>query len=172
MCSDASGSGKTVKTNKSQTSPRPQLPLKVTLTNTQRDLPLSMPRMKEVVSLLIAHLKIGTDEVIIHFITDSKMRKLHKEFFDDPSPTDCITFPLDGTGKQGGMAHVLGEAFICPKTAQLFASMHKIDPFEELCRYIAHCLLHMIGYDDQTPKDRARMKRAEGSCLRALAKLL
>lgn len=123
--------------------------------------------MKSAVSFLLKDLKISTDEVILHFVSEDTISKLHKKFFNDPSVTDCITFPVDQADARQSY-HVLGECFICPKTAISQAMRHDVTTKEELYRYVVHCLLHLIGYDDTNPKDRARMKRKERACLKKL----
>jgi probable rRNA maturation factor len=159
------------KTSKSQASLKhlslPNL-TKISLYNAQRDLPLSMPSMRKAISFLLKDLQIATHEVIFHFVTDAKICELHKDFFNDPTSTDCITFPLDPPGDTPLGEHVLGEAFVCPKTALSYAKKHQIDPHVELYRYVVHCLLHLIGYDDIDPADRIKMKRKERSCLKKL----
>jgi probable rRNA maturation factor len=113
--------------------------------------------VRKVVAFLLVALKIQAYEVIFHFVTEEAICKIHKNFFNDPTPTDCITFPLDPPGPHS----ILGEAFVCPKTALNYATENGIDPYEELYRYVIHCLLHLIGYDDITPSDRIKMKRKE-----------
>ena len=127
-----------------------------------------MPHMRKVISFLLKELKVSTDEVSFYFVSKRKICQLHKEFFNDPTSTDCITFPLDSPDEEKSAYHVLGEAFICPLTALTYAKLHKIDPYEELYRYVIHCILHLIGYTDIDPKERAKMKRKEGACLKKL----
>lgn len=115
---------------------------------------------------MLKDLKIATDEVSFYFVSETAICKLHQDFFNDPSSTDCITLPIDSTEKKEGDYHVLGEAFICPKTAIVYAKKHQIDPYEEVYRYVIHCLLHLIGYTDTSRKERARMKRKESACLK------
>ena len=168
---DASANGKMERIPRSQAFQRLlSLPnvCKITLFNSQRDLPLSLPHVRKVVSFLLGDLKISTDEIIIHFVTESKICTLHKEYFNDPYPTDCITFPIELPQNKKHAFHILGEAFICPKTAIHYAKQHKINPYEELYRYIIHCLLHLIGYTDIQATERAKMKRKERSCLKKL----
>lgn len=141
---------------------------KIYLYNAQRDLPLSLPCMRKAISFLLQELKVSTDEVSFHFVTQRKICELHKEFFDDPTPTDCITFPLDAPDDGSSDFHILGEAFICPKTAILYGKSHHIDPHKEIYRYVVHCLLHLIGYTDIDPQERAKMKRKESSCLKKI----
>lgn len=123
------------------------------------------------ISFLIQELKIKTNEVILHFVTESKICKLHSKYFNDPSVTDCITFPIDSYKDKKNQFHILGEVFICPKTAISYAKQHHIEPEVELYRYIIHCLLHLIGYDDISIDDRIRMKRKERNCLKKLLRL-
>ena len=143
---------------------------KISLHNVQRDLPLSTHHVRKVVSFLLKELKISTDEIIIHFVSEPKICQLHKKYFNDPSSTDCITFPLDSPQEKNNTYHILGEAFICPKTALTYSKRLRIDPYEELYRYLVHCILHLIGYDDILPQERAKMKRKERMCLKKLAK--
>jgi probable rRNA maturation factor len=141
---------------------------KITLYNGQRDIPLSIPKLRKVVSFLLKELEISTDEIIVHFVSERKISLLHKKFFDDPSSTDCITFPIDSSKKEKGSYHILGEAFICPKIALEYSERHQIDPFEELHRYIIHCILHLVGYNDLHTAERARMKKKERIYLKKL----
>lgn len=124
--------------------------------------------MRKAISFLLKELKVSTDEVSFYFVSERKICQLHKEFFNDPTSTDCITFPLDPPDEKKEAYHVLGEAFICPLTALTYAKLHKINPHEELYRYVIHCILHLIGYTDVDPKERAKMKRKEKACLNKL----
>jgi probable rRNA maturation factor len=124
--------------------------------------------VRKAVSFLLGELKISTDEIIIHFVSEQKICSIHKKYFNDPSSTDCITFPIDSHQDKTTACHVLGEAFICPKTATEYSKRYRTQPLEELHRYIIHCLLHLIGYDDLQSNERARMKRKERTCLNKL----
>ncbi len=142
--------------------------LKITLQNKQRDLSFSHQRVKEAISFVLSKLHITTDEVIVHFVSERAISALHKQFFDDPTSTDCITFPIDNTPKTNHQYHCLGEIFVCPKVALAYAAEHHIPPQTELLRYVIHGLLHLAGYDDLTPKERSRMRRKETQFLKAL----
>ncbi len=124
--------------------------------------------MRKAVSYLLKELRISTQEVIFHLVTEKEISRIHEDFFNDPSPTDCITFPIDAANEEIIPHHVLGEAFICPKTALDYAKQHRLDPNTELYRYVVHCILHLIGYDDLQADERAKMKRKESACLKKL----
>lgn len=113
-------------------------------------------------------LRVHWDEVSIHFVTNRKLCQLHEEFFNDPSPTDCISFPIDDAGNSE--YRVLGEVFVCPKTAIEYAKKNEKDPYVETTLYVVHGLLHLLGYDDIDPKDRALMRKKERECIEHLRK--
>ena len=149
------------KIKESQASRRRQPLPKICVTNSQKDLSLSAPTVRKVVRKLLAHLKVRCDEIDIHFVTKNAIAKLHEEHFDDPTPTDTISFPLDETH--------LGIVFVCPAVAKEYAAAHNLDPTAETTLYLIHGILHLLGYDDLTPKDRRRMEQKERACLRFLA---
>ena len=128
--------------------------MNVTIASQQKDLPVShlkasIPLIAESVMALE---KAPYKELSIVFVTDSFMRKLHADYFQDPTSTDVITFPFDETS---------GELYICPKTAIAYATAHHKEPYEELTLYIVHGLLHLLGYDDIDPKHRKVMRKLE-----------
>lgn len=94
------------------------------------------------------------------------MCDLHQQFFNDPSPTDCISFPIDDK--------ILGDIFVCPKTAIDYAARIKKDPYPETALYIIHGILHLLGFDDLEAPKRRIMRKKEKQCMahsKALVKL-
>src|SRR5262249_50239789 len=83
----------------------------------------------------------------------------HARFFDDPTPTDCISFPMDDAESEEW--RVLGEIFVCPKAAIRYTEEHGGNPFIETTLYIGHGLLHLMGYDDMNLIDEEQMRQAE-----------
>lgn len=142
--------------------------MKIFVTNKQKDLRISLKSVKATVLALLSFLKLSIDEVSFQFVTEKKICELHAEFFEDPSPTDCITFPVDDPNTSG--YRLLGEVFVCPKTAKIYASSHGIDVYEELTLYVIHGLLHLIGYDDLHPNLKKKMRAKEKACLQFLKK--
>jgi probable rRNA maturation factor len=141
-----------------------------TIYNKQKDLPIRATRLKKMVPFLLEQLDIKTDEVIIHFVSKKTMGKIHEEFFSDPSPTDCMSFPIDPPEKNSPSSHhILGEIFVCPQVAVEYSLSKDQDPFDETTLYIIHGLLHLLGYDDIDPKDRKKMRQMEKACKALIA---
>ena len=94
------------------------------------------------------------DKLNVYLVTKKHITVLHKEFFEDESPTDCISFPIH-------QENFLGEIFVCPKVAVEYAKNHNLNPLEETYLYILHGLLHLLGYDDLNEKDKITMRKKE-----------
>lgn len=140
----------------------------VTVYNTQKDLPISVANVKLMVPFLLRTLGISTDEVVIHFVSQKAIGEIHADFFSDPSPTDCISFPIDPPEEQPSDTkhRILGEVFVCPKIALEYAKNARLDPLLETKLYLIHGLLHLIGYDDIAPSDRRKMRHMEQKCMK------
>lgn len=111
---------------------------------------------------VLSHMDASPEEVAIYFVPEKKICQLHDQFFQDPSTTDCISFPID--------EEYLGEVFVCPATAIKYSAKNELDPYEEASLYVVHGLLHLMGYDDLTPKEKANMRKKEKSCMNHLKK--
>lgn len=127
----------------------------------QKALPVTFDAVSSLAEAVIGLEEWTCDEVGIHFVETQEMCDLHFQFFNDPSPTDCISFPID-------KANCLGDVFVCPQTAIEYASKHRKDPYKELSLYVVHGLLHLMGYDDIEDEDRSAMRAAERRHMRHL----
>lgn len=131
--------------------------MRIALFNEQQDLLIAPASVRAVVRAVLAFEKRKTDDVAVHFVSEEKIAQLHGEFFNDPTPTDCISFPLDEESSFG--RHVLGEVVICPAAAIKYAG--KESAYLETTLYLVHALLHLLGYDDIDPRERRKMRAAE-----------
>jgi probable rRNA maturation factor len=95
-------------------------------------------------------------EVFVWLISDRRMALLHRKFLGQSGPTDVLTFQH-------------GEIFISVETARRNARAFGNSFMRELKLYVVHGLLHLHGFDDQTPADARRMKAAQKKILRKLA---
>lgn len=135
---------------------------KIHIINRQKDIKITSDQRKELreaVSFVLASEKKECDELSLFFISDKKMRAMHAEFFCDPSPTDCITFPMDDET-------YLGDVFVCPATAIRYARAHNKEYWHEVLLYVIHGCLHLLGYDDIEPAERKIMRQKERKYIR------
>ena len=93
------------------------------------------------------------NEVFIWLISDRRMALLHRKFLGQSGPTDVLTFQH-------------GEIFISVETARRHARAFGNSVLRELKLYIVHGLLHLHGFEDQTPSEAHKMKAAQERILR------
>jgi len=151
-----------VKIKKSQAFPKPPAD-KIVIINFQTSFPLSQNSVKKVIQFLLEKSGLYCEEITLHFVGKKRIAKLHAQFFQDPSVTDCITFPLSEP-------HFMGEIFICPHVAKDYAEKHQTNFLEEIALYVVHGFLHLLGFNDQTPEEKKQMRKEEKKWMQALAK--
>ena len=102
-------------------------------------------------------------EVDVALVSDEELASIHDRFLDDPSPTDVISFDLgeDGDGPAAEVYASVDRAIEVARKRGSGAS-------DELRLYVVHGTLHLCGFDDREPGERARMRRAESAVLRGL----
>lgn len=139
------------------------------IVNEQNSLKISSKQVEKLIHQVLNEENCFCDEVSVTFVDTQRICDLHDEFFQDPSPTDCISFPMDL--EEDDPYRVLGEVFVCPDTAIRYAAEHGGDPYEETTLYIVHGLLHLMGYDDIDEQDCMEMRQAETRHMTKISKL-
>ncbi|HUR37913.1 MAG TPA: rRNA maturation RNase YbeY [Planctomycetota bacterium] len=128
------------------------------LTNEQSRVPIPAAKVRRLAAQIA-----GKKNLSVAFVTNAAIRKINRRFLKHDFATDVISFPL-GTD-------LLGELVISAEFAVGEAAKRKIPVEEELLRYVAHGILHLLGYDDHEPADRAAMwKRQERELSRLLGR--
>ena len=94
----------------------------------------------------------NTATISIILTNDKKLLQLKNQYFQQDVLTDVITFNLEEDG-----APIDGEIYISLNRVSENAKEFKQDPGRELKRVIIHGCLHLLGYDDQTPKGKKTM---------------
>lgn len=96
------------------------------------------------------------------FLDNAAMRRLNRKFLRHDYATDVLSFRLEGA--------VFGEVVVSAEYARAEARRRGLPVREEILRYVAHGVLHLLGYDDHAPRDRARMWARQERELRRLPK--
>jgi probable rRNA maturation factor len=133
----------------------------VDIDDRQSNLPISHETLQDLVQAVVAFEGQNYDEVGIHFVEKDEISRLHAQFFQDPSPTDCISFPIDNTTSSNGEFRLMGDVFVCPQVAVDYAAANQGNPYEEVTLYVIHGLLHLMGYNDIEDSEIEAMRVAE-----------
>ena len=105
-------------------------------------------------------------ELNIIFTSDTYLRQLNKKHLSSNYFTDIISF--DYSGKET----VSGELFISIDRVRENAVSYNEGFEKELNRVIIHGILHLLGYDDGSEKEKSVMRCEENTSLKNLLKLL
>ncbi len=117
---------------------------------------------EERVKSLLAHVlqEEGIEEeweLAIQLIDDPTMQSAHVEFMDIDEPTDIMTFPYASEDDMWGDDQSGGDLMISVDRARLNADEAGWTELEELYFLVTHGILHLIGWDDHSDEDRAKM---------------
>ena len=129
-------------------------------------------QLSELVLSTIRHEGFDKPSTVGLLVTsDDNIRKLNLQYRGQDSPTDVLAFSA-GEGSDGfvsppSLPHHLGDIVVSYPRAVAQAAEYGHSMEEELSRLVVHGVLHLLGYDDQTQKDRDAMWRRQESALRA-----
>jgi probable rRNA maturation factor len=113
-------------------------------------------------------------EVQLAFVSDAEMRALNKRFRRIDKTTDVLSFGeaipardrgagaiahINGRRAQNGGRFEVGEIVISPDQASKQARRRRRPIREEVAFLAAHGMLHLLGYEDETPAGYREMLR-------------
>jgi rRNA maturation RNase YbeY len=101
--------------------------------------------------------KVG--ELAFVFCNDEKILEVNRNFLQHDYYTDIITFDYCEN------EIVSGDIFISVERVVENALIHKVDYKQELLRVLAHGVLHLIGFQDKSPKKKKEMTANEDLCI-------
>jgi probable rRNA maturation factor len=117
---------------------------------------------------MIALLQLEKSEVSFLLTDDKRVHQLNKDYRHKDRPTDVLAFAMR-EGDFGGLAgDVLGDVIVSIPTARRQAEERDVPVLEEVTMLVAHGLLHLLGWDHDTPaKDRRMRAETDRLCLAA-----
>ena len=128
------------------------------------DVEFDLPNQQSLVDWLLA---LATTEgkpvyeLNFIFCSDEYLRQVNIEYLQHDYYTDIITFPYTE-----GVIH--GDLFISSERVADNARENGVPFLHELCRVMAHGVLHLAGYGDKTPEEVRVMREKEEEYLRKL----
>ena len=133
---------------------------------------LSVPVDEDLWRRLVRSILTGearTLRISVVVVGDETIAQIHEESMGDPSVTDVIAFDLAGDGPMEGCDEdVDGEILVNAQLAVREAAEQGHSPEAELLFYVAHGLLHLLGFDDSTDAERLAMHRKQAEYLAAV----
>ncbi len=101
-------------------------------------------------------------ELGIALVSDGHIRRLNQTYRGKNAPTDVLSFATEPEPVTAGRApRVLGDIVIARGVAGRQAADMRHSLRTELRVLALHGLLHLLGYDHDSPDDKGRMARVE-----------
>lgn len=101
----------------------------------------------------------------VAYVDDRSIRDLHRDFFNNSSSTDVITFPGEPN------FNFSGEIIISVDQAIKQAKEYGTKISDELTLYLVHGWLHLSGFNDTTIEERKAMRMSESEALLLIKKI-
>jgi probable rRNA maturation factor len=117
----------------------------------------------------------GPCELAVVVSDDTELHELNLHYRGVDAPTDVLAFPYEDEGETyetfvgaPGMPRYLGDVIISFRRAEVQAADVGHTVQAELQLLVVHGVLHLLGYDDVTDEQRARMWTAQAEILQGL----
>ena len=103
-------------------------------------------------------------EVSISFMDKNEIQALNRDHRGKDTATDVLSFPVNDA-LAIGPGRPLGDIAICMDIARQQAEEYGHSLERELAFLVVHGMLHLLGYDHETPEDEAKMCAAQDEIL-------
>ncbi|HEY3473693.1 MAG TPA: rRNA maturation RNase YbeY [Anaerolineales bacterium] len=131
-----------------------------------QDIPFKLKNSRLVADWLVKVAKkekAGFASLDFIFCTDQFLSTINRDFLQHDEYTDIITFDYGDSRKS--RQEIEGEVYISVQRVKENASTYQTLFEDELHRVMVHGVLHLCGYGDKTPAEKAEMRKKEDACL-------
>ncbi|MBO6793459.1 MAG: rRNA maturation RNase YbeY [Balneolaceae bacterium] len=108
------------------------------------------------------HFEVDFELVEVVYVDEAEIKRINNEYLSHDYVTDIITFRLD---EQQSDSDIEGTIYCCAQRIAEQAKEFDQKSKTEFQRVLVHGLIHLNGYDDQTPEEKQEMTRLENHFL-------
>ena len=128
-----------------------------------QQIPVDFGLLEKVADFTAQHVDLDVENVSLILVDNEEIQRLNRSFRGFDKPTDVLTFECDEADE--GIA---GEIMISVEMAVSQAQLAGHDTTSELAWLMAHSILHLAGYDDETAEGLAEMIELQHEIMSAL----
>jgi len=112
--------------------------------------------IEKILTTIIKKEKGTLGNISVIFCSDDKLLSINQDFLGHDTLTDIITFDYCHD-----FGNISGDIFISLDRVKDNAELYKIPLEKEICRVVAHGVLHLLGYDDHSDEEIKLMRQKE-----------
>lgn len=127
----------------------------VEISSTQKAVRVPRKRITELVSFISRMEAVAIAHVDVAFVDSDDMAGMNDRWLSHVGPTDVLSFDLGNDGVTPGL---WAQIVICGPVAAKQAADRNLSVEYEILLYVAHGLLHLMGYEDHTIRGQAKMR--------------
>lgn len=120
-----------------------------------------------VINRTLAKLNVHSAIFSVIFVTKEEIQRLNRDYRKIDRVTDVISFALEDEPDKIMDLRILGDIYICIDKMLEQAKMYNHSNKRELSFLTVHGLLHLLGYDHQTPEEEKEMFGLQDEILEA-----
>ena len=136
--------------------------MRVLLRNDHPYINIDCTDLENMIGKIMNHLGCQNTEVSILLTRDKDIRLLNKKFRNIDQPTDVLSFPQNQDEDPPIPGEkILGDIAVSLDTAKTQANEHGLVLKEEIVLLLIHGILHLLGYEDSSKKDKEEMTKKE-----------
>lgn len=138
----------------------------VQITNHFEKLPADAPQLKKLVRTICQRFGMARARISIGIVDDAEIAVLNQRFLNHEGTTDSLSFDLSDESEPEELK--VFDLIVNGELAVREAARRGHEARAELALYIAHGLLHHLGFDDATAAQARAMHRTEDEILHHL----
>jgi probable rRNA maturation factor len=149
----------------SKSTPRGRITVQIA--DEQEHVAIDRNLLRRAVKSVLRGAGVRSATISVAIVDDAAITELNWKYLRHRGPADVLSFLLDDCiGIEGTV--VEGEVILGAETAARVAPNYGWPAHHELLLYAIHGTLHLVGYDDRTPRQRAEMQQREKEVLEKL----
>jgi len=150
--------------------------IELEISNHQSHVRISDARVRKIVRAVFSTERVAGATLSVAIADNAAIRAANREFLRHDYDTDVLSFLFESfcvardatpfsQRRRGHGRQIDGEVLLSAEMAAEMAPRFGWTPLDELTLYLVHGLLHLCGYDDQTPRERRIMREREREIL-------
>ena len=128
----------------------------------QKKVPIKLSHIAGIARAILKYEGVREATLAIAFVSRREIRSLNRQYLHRDYVTDVLAFDLRDRHRPG---EVNGDIAICVDMALRNAKAYQTSLDRELVLYVAHGILHLLGFDDHSPRDIRAMREKEQEIL-------